>query len=149
MGKIRDQFGTACGCSYDSCQVNCASDPDGFCCIEHSTTNRLLQVLGINPVISSASSNPPLPYFVKVVAIARFSFYQCQNKRFTAYFPATSATVPSVVATNETDFQCGSTVRLFKVYGSDIGFLGDFGANTVTATIIQACSLPAGTVEDI
>ena len=34
-----------CRCSEDSCRVDCATAPDGFCCIDHSLTNRLLQVL--------------------------------------------------------------------------------------------------------
>lgn len=35
-----------CGfkCTEDSCRVDCATSPDGFCCIDHSVTNRLLQV---------------------------------------------------------------------------------------------------------
>ena len=32
-------------CSDDSCRIDCASDPDGFCCIDHSLTDRLLQQL--------------------------------------------------------------------------------------------------------
>lgn len=36
---------TNCYCSNDSCRVDCASSPNGFCCIDHSVTNRLLQVL--------------------------------------------------------------------------------------------------------
>lgn len=32
-------------CSADSCRVDCATSADGFCCIDHSATNRLLQVL--------------------------------------------------------------------------------------------------------
>ena len=34
-----------CGCPPDSCRVDCATAPDGFCCIDHSLTNRLLQTL--------------------------------------------------------------------------------------------------------
>ncbi len=34
-----------CRCSDDSCRVDCAAAPDGFCCVDHSVTNRLLQVL--------------------------------------------------------------------------------------------------------
>lgn len=34
-----------CRCSDDSCRVDCAGAPDGFCCIDHSLTNRLLQTL--------------------------------------------------------------------------------------------------------
>jgi len=33
------------GCTSDSCRVDCAGQPDGFCCIDHSLSNRLLQVL--------------------------------------------------------------------------------------------------------
>jgi hypothetical protein len=40
-----DPPGTNCRCSEDSCRVNCAIAPDGFCCIDHSLTDRLLQVL--------------------------------------------------------------------------------------------------------
>lgn len=36
---------TNCYCSNDSCRVDCASSPNGFCCIDHSVPNRLLQVL--------------------------------------------------------------------------------------------------------
>ena len=32
-------------CSSDSCRVDCAGQPDGFCCIDHSVTNRMLQVI--------------------------------------------------------------------------------------------------------
>lgn len=32
-------------CTNDSCGIVCASSPYGFCCIDHSVTNRLLQVL--------------------------------------------------------------------------------------------------------
>ena len=32
-------------CTPDSCRVDCPSAPDGFCCIDHATTNRLLQTL--------------------------------------------------------------------------------------------------------
>ena len=32
-------------CSSDSCRIDCGSSPDGFCCIDHAVTNRLLQVL--------------------------------------------------------------------------------------------------------
>lgn len=38
-------LGTNCRCSDDSCRVDCESSPDGFCCIDHSLTDRLLQVL--------------------------------------------------------------------------------------------------------
>ena len=34
-----------CYCSDDSCRVDCATAPDGFCCIDHAVTNRLLQTL--------------------------------------------------------------------------------------------------------
>ena len=34
-----------CYCSPDSCRVDCATSPDGFCCIDHAVTDRLLQVL--------------------------------------------------------------------------------------------------------
>jgi len=34
-----------CKCSDDSCRVDCATAPDGFCCIDHAVTNRLLQTL--------------------------------------------------------------------------------------------------------
>lgn len=34
-----------CRCSDDSCRVDCVTSPDGFCCIDHSLTDRLLQVL--------------------------------------------------------------------------------------------------------
>jgi len=34
-----------CRCSEDSCRVDCATAPDGFCCIDHSLTNQLLQTL--------------------------------------------------------------------------------------------------------
>lgn len=34
-----------CRCSEDSCRVDCASAPNGFCCIDHAFTDRLLQVL--------------------------------------------------------------------------------------------------------
>jgi|GEM_PF-2593606 len=36
---------TNCRCSSDSCRVNCAGAPDGFCCVDHTFTNQLLQVL--------------------------------------------------------------------------------------------------------
>lgn len=36
---------TNCRCSDDSCRVDCANSRDGFCCIDHSVTNRLLQQL--------------------------------------------------------------------------------------------------------
>ena len=36
---------TNCRCSEDSCRVDCAGAPDGFCCIDHAVTNRLLQTL--------------------------------------------------------------------------------------------------------
>ena len=32
-------------CTPDSCRVDCSNAPDGFCCIDHSFTDRLLQVL--------------------------------------------------------------------------------------------------------
>ena len=32
-------------CTPDSCRVDCATAPDGFCCIDHAVTNRLLQTL--------------------------------------------------------------------------------------------------------
>lgn len=34
-----------CRCSDDSCRVDCITQPDGFCCVDHSVTNRLIQVL--------------------------------------------------------------------------------------------------------
>lgn len=34
-----------CRCTDDSCRVDCSSAPDGFCCIDHSLTNRLLQII--------------------------------------------------------------------------------------------------------
>jgi hypothetical protein len=36
---------TNCRCTPDSCRVDCATAPDGFCCIDHAVTNRLLQTL--------------------------------------------------------------------------------------------------------
>ena len=36
---------TNCRCTDDSCRVDCAGAPDGFCCIDHSVTNTLLQVI--------------------------------------------------------------------------------------------------------
>lgn len=36
---------TNCRCSDDSCRVDCATAPDGFCCIDNSFTDRLLQIL--------------------------------------------------------------------------------------------------------
>jgi hypothetical protein len=36
---------TNCRCTLDSCRVDCVGQPNGFCCIDHSITNRLLQVL--------------------------------------------------------------------------------------------------------
>jgi hypothetical protein len=88
-------------------------------------------------------------YFIQVVSIAKFTVYGCVNKRFTSYFAATSSTTPNVVPTAITDAQCGGTIRLFEVYGSDLGLVGSFGANTVTASIIRACSIPADTEENI
>lgn len=44
--KNADIADTGCiKCSTDSCRVDCATSPDGFCCIDHSLTDRLLQVL--------------------------------------------------------------------------------------------------------
>lgn len=40
-----DPPGVNCRCTPDSCRVDCATAPDGFCCIDHSLTNRLLQTL--------------------------------------------------------------------------------------------------------
>jgi len=34
-----------CRCDDTSCQVTCANETDGFCCIKHSFTNGLLTVL--------------------------------------------------------------------------------------------------------
>lgn len=34
-----------CRCTSDSCRVDCANAPDGFCCIDHSFTDRLLQII--------------------------------------------------------------------------------------------------------
>lgn len=34
-----------CQCTPDSCRVDCSTAPDGFCCIDHSLTDRLLQIL--------------------------------------------------------------------------------------------------------
>jgi hypothetical protein len=34
-----------CGCKSDECKVDCANSPDGFCCIPHSLTNALLNIL--------------------------------------------------------------------------------------------------------
>ena len=45
VNKSFTPTGTRIECSYDSCRVDCASQPDGFCCIDHSKTDRLLQVL--------------------------------------------------------------------------------------------------------
>ncbi len=42
------RIGSIClqkGCSIDSCRIDCDTAPDGFCCIDHSFTDRLLQVL--------------------------------------------------------------------------------------------------------
>lgn len=36
---------TNCRCSDDSCRVDCASESHGFCCIDHSFTNALLNLL--------------------------------------------------------------------------------------------------------
>ena len=36
---------TNCRCTPDSCRVDCASAPDGFCCIDNSFTDRLLQII--------------------------------------------------------------------------------------------------------
>ena len=36
---------TNCRCTPDSCRVDCATAPNGFCCIDHAVTNRLLQTL--------------------------------------------------------------------------------------------------------
>ena len=36
---------TNCRCSQDSCRIECVGSTDGFCCIDHSLSNRLLQVL--------------------------------------------------------------------------------------------------------
>ena len=41
---IESNCGTP-SCSTDSCRVDCATAPDGFCCIDHAVTNRLLQTL--------------------------------------------------------------------------------------------------------
>lgn len=35
---------TNCRCSNDSCRIDCSTSPHGFCCIDHSVTNRLLQI---------------------------------------------------------------------------------------------------------
>lgn len=44
--KNYDISGDGCAaCSDDSCRVDCIGQPDGFCCIDHSLTDRLLQVL--------------------------------------------------------------------------------------------------------
>jgi len=39
-------------CSINSCKIDCASSPDGFCCIQNLSINRLLQVMGLqaNPL---------------------------------------------------------------------------------------------------
>jgi len=34
-----------CRCTPDSCRVDCVGAPNGFCCIDHSFSDRLLQVL--------------------------------------------------------------------------------------------------------
>ena len=36
---------TGLTCTPDYCRVDCAGAPDGFCCIDHAVTNRLLQTL--------------------------------------------------------------------------------------------------------
>jgi len=36
-------------CGVNSCRIDCISETDGFCCIENTLTNRLLQVLGVQP----------------------------------------------------------------------------------------------------
>lgn len=36
---------TNCRCSQDSCRVDCAGAADGFCCIDNSFTDRLLQLI--------------------------------------------------------------------------------------------------------
>ena len=43
--RCGDPINGECRCSADSCRVNCANAADGFCCIDHSITDRLLQVL--------------------------------------------------------------------------------------------------------
>lgn len=40
-----DPPSTNCRCSDDSCRVDCATAPDGFCCIDNSFTDRLLQII--------------------------------------------------------------------------------------------------------
>lgn len=39
----------AIDCSADSCRVGCVGAPDGFCCIDHSLTNRLLAQIRSSP----------------------------------------------------------------------------------------------------
>lgn len=46
--KSYQRIGAIClekGCDPDSCKVDCPNIEDGFCCINHSLTDRLLQVL--------------------------------------------------------------------------------------------------------
>ena len=44
-------------CSFDSCRVDCATSPDSFCCIDHSLSNRLLQVIGLQPIASTTTND--------------------------------------------------------------------------------------------
>lgn len=90
-----------------------------------------------------------IPYFVKVVAIAKFTAFGCVNKRFTSWYPATASTSPSVVPTAVTDMQCGDTLREFDVIGSDIGFIVKVGAQSVNATLVRECSQPSPTIENV
>jgi hypothetical protein len=34
-----------CSCELNQCRIDCPSSPDGFCCIDHALTDRLLQTL--------------------------------------------------------------------------------------------------------
>ena len=45
LDNCGDPPSTNCRCSDDSCRVDCAAAPDGFCCIDNSFTDRLLQQL--------------------------------------------------------------------------------------------------------
>ena len=45
LDNCGDPPNTNCRCTPDSCRVDCATAPDGFCCIDHAVTNRLLQTL--------------------------------------------------------------------------------------------------------
>ena len=140
-------------CSYNSCRVDCNLSEDGFCCIDHSTSNRLLEVLELQPIVVindeiclTEAECKNFPYFARCVWTNNQSIspYNCRPTTFTFYRSVNVGTT-SVVAvdTGLTETGCGSTRKIFDMTTNLGQILFRVGAISLNGTIIRAATKPS------